>query len=238
MVGAVGPEHAEKVRALDAADDRPGFDCAGGFGGIAWTDIQFLGGSLIGGDFPADFGRPIKGGSTIILNIHYSTVLGNAVDQTALEFRLDAAARETRGIPIANPAWLIGDALHIPAGEPDAVFWYHYDPVVLTRHQPVDIWGVTPHMHYFGSRQVVRIIRADGTRECLLEIPEWHFGAEQVFWLEAPVRLAPGDEVYVECHFDNSAENQPVRGSAPRDIAWGGDNQDMCAAFLTYVEAP
>lgn len=81
----------------------------------------------------------------------------------------------------------------------------------------------------------MRRIGSDGTRECLLEIPDWHFGWEQPFWFAEEHLLAADDELYLECHFDNSAANQN-NGETPRDIAWGGNNQDMCAAFLSFTQ--
>jgi hypothetical protein len=229
-----GDEVASAERA-DRADPGPGFDCSGGLGGL--RQVRPIGGSLIGGDFPADLGQRIDPGSKILLNIHYTTLRGAIADRTSIEFRLDDAARPARTIVIANPAWLVRGAMRVRAGDPDAVFWYHYEPLLFTRGKPVQLWGVTPHMHYFASRMTVRIWRASGERDCLLEIPSWHFGAEQPFWFAAPVTLAPGDELYLECHFDNSAANQPVPGMQPRDFSWGGNNQDMCAAFVAFTEA-
>jgi Copper type II ascorbate-dependent monooxygenase, C-terminal domain len=90
-------------------------------------------------------------------------------------------------------------------------------------------------MHRFGSKIVVRRISEDQKRECLLEIPKWEFGWEQPYWFAEEKPLGPNDELYIECHFDNSAENQHS-GAAPRDFAWGGNNQDMCVAFLSFTQ--
>jgi hypothetical protein len=78
-------------------------------------------------------------------------------------------------------------------------------------------------------------LRDDDSRQCLLEIPKWYFGWEAQYWFQRPIVLEPDDEIYVECHFDNSAKNQK-NGQAPRDIGWGEENQEMCAGFLAFVE--
>ena len=85
------------------------------------------------------------------------------------------------------------------------------------------------------ERLTIRQRSQDRQAECLLEIPHWHMGWQQPFWFKQPKRLDPGDELYIECHFDNSQENQP-NGRAPRDIGWGGENQDMCAAFMSFTD--
>jgi hypothetical protein len=236
VVAAVLPDSVDEVMARDGADGRPGFDCQGGFGDLDWRDVRVLGGSLLGGDFPRGIGAKVEPGSKIVLNIHYSTAKATAADQTKVEMRIDASAQEAKGIALANPAWMVGGAMSIDAGEKDAVFFYRLEPDLFTGDDAVDLQSITPHMHYFGSKIVVRALHEDGSKSCLLEIPRWEFGWEQPFWLSEPKRLGPDDELYIECHFDNSAENQPD-GKPPRDIAWGGGNQDMCAAFLSFTEA-
>lgn len=235
IVGAVTGKAAEEVTARDGKDGRPGFDCKGGFGDIDITEVNVLGGSLLGGDFPRGLGKKVEAGAKILFNIHYSTAKTVEADRTQIEFRLDKTAREGKGIAIANPMWLVDDAMLIPAGEKDAVFFYRMQPDLYTRNKAVMLESVTPHMHYYGSKMVVRALHKDGSKSCLMEIPRWNFGWEQPFWLAEPKRLEADDELYIECHFDNSAENQPP-GQAPRDIAWGGNNQDMCAAFLAFTD--
>jgi hypothetical protein len=153
-------------------------------------------------------------------------------DLTSIAFRLDDTAVEQSGILLVNPAWMVGESMLIPAGDADAAFYYRFRPTLYTGGQPMDLQGVTPHMHRYASRMRVMVIHADGTVDCLLEIPRWEFGWEQGYWFAEPVPLDPKDELYLECHFDNSAANQP-EGGEPRDIAWGESDQDMCVAFLS-----
>jgi hypothetical protein len=238
VVGALTGDDAAVAEQRDREDPLPGFSCNGGFGGV--RNVTLLGGSLLGGDFPSGLGHRIEPGARILLNIHYSTAHHGAVfDRTEVRFKVDSAARGFEAVSVVNPAWLVADAMRVPAGEADATFFYQFRPTVSTGGQRVWLWNVTAHMHEFATRQRVMIVRADGRRECLLEIPRWRFGWEQPYWFATPKVLEPDDELYIECHFDNTAANQPVRGATPRDIAWGGNNQDMCAAFVAFArEAP
>jgi len=50
--------------------------------------------------------------------------------------------------------------------------------------------------------------RRDGLRaERRREIPDWKFNWQQTYVLREPVKLDPGDQREVECHFDNTAAN-------------------------------
>jgi len=236
IVAALTGDAIEEAERLDAEDPGTGFDCEGGLGDIPLRDVTVLGGSLLGSDFPDGLGREVEPGSRILVNVHYYAegLRDTPTDRTAIEVRYDDTAREFEGLAVANPAWLVADGMFIEAGDDHAPFWFSYDPSLFTRNEPVLLRSVTPHMHYFGKKIRVMLLRDDGSTECLIEIPRWEFGWEQPFWFEEPVPLEPGDELYVECIFDNSASNQPD-GEKPRDIAWGTDNQDMCAAFLNYT---
>lgn len=231
-------------RALDIGleeqgkSDRPGFDC-NAIMQYALQDIKVIGGSLIGTDYPGGLGHKIEPGQKILVNIHYSLANGPArrPDQTKIELKLDDSAREYKGIAVANAAWLVGGGMTVRAGDPDARVFYRFKPSLYTGfRKTVSLWSATPHMHAFGSRFVMRVIRdSDDSRQCLLEIPKWYFGWEAQYWFAKPIVLEPDDELYVECHFDNSARNQK-NGGTPRDIGWGESNQEMCAGFLAFVE--
>lgn len=237
IIMAVDEQQAERLEALDGADGRPGFDCDGGAGDLPTSAI--VGGSLLGGDFPEGIGTEVEPGSRIVLNMHYSIAdAAPEADLTKIRFKLDGDARSAKTFILVNPLWLVDDAMLIPAGEEDVVHSFQYDPRVFTGSRRVDLLGFTPHMHYLGKSIRVGVVR-NGTWQCLAEIPEWDFGWEQPYWFEEPIRMNPGDELYIDCHFDNTKANQPIvdgKQAEPRDVAWGSDNQDMCSGFINFIE--
>jgi hypothetical protein len=87
-------------------------------------------------------------------------------------------------------------------------------------------------MHTLGQRATASIIRADGTDECVLQIDDWNFHWQGSYGLRQPPVFNRGDKLRVECHFDNSPENQPMVGGQPRvpqDVFWGeGTTDEMC----------
>lgn len=241
VVGVASGDDADVWEDLESDDGRPGIPCEGGLGDLAITTI--LGGSLLGGDFPDDVAIRVEPGSKVILNVHYSmSDAAPEADQTKVDLRIEPATddRLEAGILVlANPVWLVSDAMRIPAGRKDVEFAYQYDPRIYTGNDPVDLVGFTPHMHALGQRMIAGIVRKDGSKQCLVDIPEWEFGWEQPYWFETPIRLEPGDDVYIECAFDNTDSNQPVLDGVQqpaRDVAWGTDNQDMCIGLLSFVK--
>jgi hypothetical protein len=235
IVAAIGPEGVAGAEVLDEADPAPGFDCGGGLGAL--SGVQVLGGSLVGGTFPRGIGAPIAGGSKILLQVHYWSDGAVGPDQTGVAFQVEDTAEETQTIVVTNPAWPVGKGMLVRAGEADRGYGYAMRATLFTGGKPALLQGVTPHMHRYARAARVLVLRADGSAECLLEIPDWDFGWEQPYWFAEPVRLEPRDQVYIECRFDNSQGNQP-NGREPRDIAWGEQDQDMCAAFVSFTEAP
>ena len=83
----------------------------------------------------------------------------------------------------------------------------------------------------------MRIHRGGGGEECLIDIPRWDFNWQGGYQLAEPIVFNPGDELEIECHWDNSAANQPyVDGVqlAPVDVGWGeGTGDEMCLGIVT-----
>jgi hypothetical protein len=243
IVMAVDEDSVGDLMAKDGTDGRPGWDCWGG-GGEIFSNSQFIGGWQPGDlplALPDGIGRELPAHTRIVLQVHYDTGHGVGPDQSALSMMLeDHVARVERGIPVGNPLWFVGDAMVIPANDPDAWVWFAYDPSdAITNRKSVELHKVMLHMHQLGSIGRVAILHPDGTAECLLNIPAWDFHWMADYYFDPPVALTPGDKLYVECHWDNSAANQPIingEQQAPRTLHWGTD-EEMCGAILTYSEA-
>jgi hypothetical protein len=101
------------------------------------------------------------------------------------------------------------------------------------------IYGVAGHMHLRG--QDISIVLDPGTakQQTLLHIPAWVFHWQDIYYLEHPVSVGPGDTVRVTCTFDNSTADQPVIGAkqlTPRYVVWGeGTTDEMCLGMLSVA---
>lgn len=241
----INPSHAAEYRALDP--DGAGYTC---------YNLPVLEGGWIGTfvpgnrgvDFPAESGLKIEPGSKIFIQTHYNTAFtGRQPDLSKLNLRLEAKVRKPAIVEaLADLRWMQGD-MPIPAYAKDTLHDFEDDPTLyisafnraFVDGVAVKVWAGTLHMHAMGSKAKFEIVRKDGTRECINDIPAWQFHWQLPYSLAAPKTVNPGDKLRVECHWDNSQENQPyVDGvrRTPRDLNWGSRTEDeMCVAgvYLT-----
>lgn len=229
-----GPDQAAAVTALDDGEAGLGYTCYGGPGAAAsWIGVWTPG--TLGVDFPADTGIRVDPGSKIVLQVHYSGLNGPPEpDTTSLDLKLDNVVAKQAWIqPWANLAWEGGGVMILPAGDPDVSVSVAYDPTLFVSNgQPIVMYSVGLHMHGLGTKGKVTIERAGGDDECLLDMPRWDPHWQGAYGLAEPRTLLPGDRIYEECHWDNSAENQPVVGGMrlpPEEVDWGESVRDeMC----------
>jgi hypothetical protein len=238
-----GPDDIAAVSKLDADEPGPGYHCYGGPGvAAAWLGIWTPG--TAGTDFPAGTGIPIEPGSKLVLQVHYSQLSGDAdFDQSHVELKLEPQVDRIAWIQSwTDPTWFGDDAMLIPAGARDVKFAASFDPTLfVSGGEPFVMHAAGLHMHALGRSTALRIDRADGSSECLLDIPKWDFGWQGSYGFIEPKTLEPGDQIYMECRFDNGVDDQlRVDGALlpPRDVDWGeGVRDEMCLAGF-YLSTP
>ena len=262
LVYALEGESAETARRLDEDEDGPGYTCFGGPIPIAGVDEGGGGGGSLDqiadrlsslGNFPNQIGAWVPGsvpnvspeglatriaaGSSIVMQIHYSAVAGQTVPDSETTYLMQVTTDPPEQVRVSRPV-AIRD-LDIPAGEASAM---HEMSIEYFGADPLRIRGFAAHMHLLGVEQYTDVMRADGSLECGLAIPDWDFNWQQAYTLAdgATVDLHQGDELRLTCVFDNSMDNQPtVNGEqiAPRDVEWGdGTLDEMCLLYIDTIE--
>lgn len=241
---SIAPAQVAEYQALEAADPEPGYTCFGGPGGEitgpesagTWLGAWAPGG--ITGDFPEGTGIEMVPGSMVVLQIHYNTLVDDLrADASAVQLKLDdEVERVAFTLPWADPSWLMGN-MPIAAGQAGVVHTWSFDPTVamslftddIPALAPIELHSVVHHMHKLGTRGEQRIDHPDGTSTCLLQLPRWDFDWQQAYRFVQPVRLEPGDSLYLACEWDNSAGDGPVN--------WGeGTGDEMCLGVY-YITA-
>jgi Copper type II ascorbate-dependent monooxygenase, C-terminal domain len=241
IVYLVAPNGADAVRQRDEAEPGPGYDCLTQLNLGAWLTSYEPGG--YGQEFSGGIGMQIEPGSLVLLQIHYNTLNGKGEDRTHVDLTLeDEVERVGKTTLILNPLWAFPgfSTMLIPANNPDVVHRWAGVPTAL-QDGAQDIYAVDLHMHTLGRSGSIGIVRADGRSETLLDIPDWAFEWQETYRFKDPVRLSPGDQLFVECHFNNTDEKQlTVNGKrfTPRDVRWGENTTDeMCLGNVLTTPA-
>jgi len=204
------------VVARDQADPGNGYACDGG---PTETGATFLVGWAPGQQatiFPAGTGIRIAGGRRMVIQMHYNVANGDGgTDRTTIDLMLENQ--------VANEALMISvrGNVDLAPGQPDVV-------ATGTRRLPTAVpagrvWGGAMHMHQRGIAADVSVQRSSNS--CLLDLQGWSFHWQHTYWYEAPVPIAGGDTLEINCHYDTSDDTTRV--------TWGEATTDeMCVAYM------
>jgi hypothetical protein len=198
-----------------------------------------------GNEFPPGTGLRVPPGAKVFLQMHYNALAGQAgPDQSVLDLRLEKRVQKVAGIQaLSDPKWL-SRQMRIPAGKKDVLHRFDVDPTPLASiisedfvdGRPMKLYATTMHLHQLGQSARFEVLHPDGTSTCIVDIPKWDFHWQLAYTLTTPVVVNPGDQLSVQCTFDNTAENQPFLNGVkvtPRDRNWGSRTEDeMCVGGI------
>jgi hypothetical protein len=85
------------------------------------------------------------------------------------------------------------------------------------------IWGIQPHMHTKGT-QINVSISHNGQDTCLIDIPQWNFSWQQMYFYQQPLTATAGDVINLQCTWTNPTNQTVSFGEKTSD--------EMCLAFL------
>ncbi len=174
--------------------------------------------------YPKGFARKLPAGATISFQIHYTPSGEATQDQVKL------------GLFFADgePEYVIST---IPLADPDLNIPPHAAEHVesITRPVPVDVrvLGYMAHMHVRGKAFQYELLKADGTTESLLNIPNYDFNWQLRYDYRDPKVLPAGSRVKVTAVFDNS-EGNPANPDPTKTVHWGPQTFDEM--LIGYVE--
>jgi len=241
LLNVINKDYVAHFQGLDDNDSGPGWDCFGQ--GLSAAHGAGIGGwapGFRGLDYPDGLGIKVPAGAKLLMAVHYDLSGGGGADASTAQFSTaKTVQREVTNMGFSHPLWLIGDGMKIAAGDKDAVRTFAYDPTSsVGENGPLNVYAVNIHMHERGTRASLVIDRLDGERECLLYIPSYDFDWQQTYFLEKPATLKPGDLLYLECHWDNTDSNQPIKGGkkAKAQDQWWGTDKEMCTAFVMMAK--
>ncbi|HUK89546.1 MAG TPA: cytochrome c [Blastocatellia bacterium] len=169
----------------------------------------------------------IPAGSKIILQIHYSKVAGEVEkDRSSVGLVFAKAPPDKLSItwPISNNFFLIP-----PGAE------HHKVTACWTAKDDIHILTMMPHMHLRGAGMEIQAFYPDGHSEMLLNVPNYSFSWQTVYYSKDPIAIPKGTKIVVTGYFDNSTKNK-YNPDPTKAVRFGEPTyDDMMIGWINYT---
>ena len=192
---------------------------------------EFLEGYAPGKDeavtYPEETGVFVPKGSAVQMSLHYTTFGKEAIDSTKLGLYF---ADEEPDYQYSTYSLSHGGAnIEIPPGVSD-----HEMRASHVFEDEVVLHGLRPHMHYRGKRMRFSVVYPDGTKDQIINVPDYNFAWQPTYRLSEPMLLPAGSRVMIEGAFDNSQYN--LGNPDPAAAVTGGAQSwdEMFIGYLSY----
>jgi hypothetical protein len=177
--------------------------------------------------FPEGMGRTLNPGTTIQLDLHYHPMGEAATDVTRIGvyFGKGEMKKEVATIPVTNTG------LRIPPGAE-----HHPENAHYLFDKDMQILALSPHMHVRGKAMKYELTHPDGTRETLLDVPDYDYNWQWLYYPTEPIDVPAGSRLDVTAVWDNSANN-PANPDPTKEIIYRGDTfSEMFNGFIEVVQ--
>jgi len=202
----------------------PGKKPGRGFTGGADANVAYITPYIPGAEpymEPPNTGGLLKAGSSIALQLHYTTTGKEAVDAGRIgvwfypEDEVPAERRTGKCACIFTPTWTDIPPYH-PNFEQQAEIAIDADAYVLS---------FVSHMHFRGKYMRFHAHYPDGNVEELMNIANYNYNWQMEYKLNEPKLVPAGTRIVVTGAFDNSAQN-PANPDPARSVPWGDQSWD------------
>ena len=176
---------------------------------------------------PEGVGGLLKAGSTLSLQMHYTTSGKETTDATeiGIYFYDKGVVPEERMSGGVGNAFIIA----IPAQAKD----HEMELVTLVR-EDAEIYSLMPHMHFRGKRMKFTAVYPDGSEELLLSVPAYSFNWQLSHEFEEPLLVPAGTKIIAVGAFDNSSQNA-YNPDPNSEVSWGEQSwEEMFMGFYSW----
>ena len=208
----------------------PEVDISVFLGGGSDPDLGSVAGYAPGNNIslnPPGVGGLLKAGTTLNLQMHYTTSGKETTDATEIGIYF----YEEGEVPAERMSGGVGNAFSI-AIPPQAKD--HEMELVTLVPEEAEIYSLMPHMHFRGKRMSFKAVYPDGSEEVLLSVPAYSFNWQLAHELEEPLRVPAGTKIIATGAFDNSSQN-PYNPDPTEEINWGEQSwEEMFMGFYSW----
>ena len=119
--------------------------------------------------------------------------------------------------------------IQIPPGEKE----YKNQAKQLFEHDAT-LYALFPHMHFRGKAMKFTALYPDGSKEVLLNVPNYNFNWQRGYLFETPKKIPARTVVYVDAVFDNSEQNT-FNPAPEKTVYWGDFSFDeMLIGYMSF----
>tara|TARA_B110000858_G_scaffold115070_1_gene131507 strand:+ start:22613 stop:24466 length:1854 start_codon:yes stop_codon:yes gene_type:complete len=207
-------------------NELPDIDIGAFLGG----DSGFIAGYAPGNNVslnPPGVGGLLKAGTTLNLQMHYTTSGKKTTDSTEIGiyfYDQGEAPKEHMSSGVGNAF-----AIKIPAQVKD-----HEMKIVTLVSEDAELYSLMPHMHFRGKRMRFNAQYPDGSEELILSVPAYSFNWQLAHELKEPLAIPAGTKIVATGAFDNSSQNT-FNPDPNAEINWGEQSwKEMFMGFYTW----
>jgi len=178
---------------------------------------------------PDGYAKRIPAGSKIVFQMHYTPNGQRTTDLSEVGFIFADPEKVKKEVLTVNA---VNTKFKIPAGESD-------HPVRASRRFRKDsiLLSLFPHMHLRGKAFRYTLRKPDGSKEILLDVPQYDFNWQNGYHLAKPLNIPKGSIMICEAVFDNSEKNL-ANPDPTKQVRWGDQTfEEMMIGYFDIVLA-
>ncbi len=177
---------------------------------------------------PPGMAKRIPAGSELVFQIHYTPIGTDQTDQSKLGIVFKDPETVTHEIVTTSA---VQPALRIPPHEAN----YETSAMLPETLPEAVLLGMSPHMHVRGKAFRYELVKPDGAREVLLDVPAYDFNWQTNYALAEPVAIPAGSKIFCTAAFNNSESNL-ANPDPSQTVRWGDQTWDeMMIGYFHYA---
>lgn len=177
-------------------------------------------------------GKLMLPGSKIIFEMHYHAVGEQITDHVELGIYFYPKDQEPKYRQVlAALQSTAGGSRNIDIPPNSTFMSQNFIPM----RQAGRIENFQPHMHLRGKAMRFEAFYPDGRNEVLIDVPNYSFSWQTVYYLKKPIAIPKGTRIVVTAYFDNSTKNK-YNPDPNQTVRFGEPTyDDMMIGWINYV---
>ncbi len=179
--------------------------------------------------WPKGYAKRLPANSEIIFQVHYTPIGTPQQDISRM------------GLVFCDPSTVTHEVLTASAVQPRLRIPPHDANYKTSADSPqagadMELLALAPHMHLRGKAFRYELVKTNGAREILLDIPNYDFNWQHTYGLPEPMPIPEGSKIECTAVFDNS-ENNPSNPAPEKWVSWGDQTwEEMMIGYFHYAQ--